>query len=87
MAKIRLDKHHQLTLPAEIIEQAHLEHGDLLEVTYHNGIIILHSVPQFKVASPKKTLMEYAGIGNGVWGKTVEEIDARLAEDRASWER
>lgn len=84
MEKIRL-QHRQLTLPAEIIEQARLHHGDLLEVSYVNGAIIL-SRPKLAV-TPKRAIMEYAGIGNGVWGKTTEEIDANLAEDRASWEK
>lgn len=84
MEKARL-QHRQLTLPAEIIEQAHLHHGDLLEVSYLNGAIIL-SRPKLAVTS-KRDIMEYAGIGSGVWGKTAEEIDANLAEDHASWEK
>ena len=87
MSKIRLEKHHQLTLPADIVEQAHLQPGDVLEVTYYNNTIVLHASARVSSIGPQKDIMEYAGIGKGVWGKTTAEIDAKLAEDRASWER
>jgi len=84
MKKIRLE-HHQLTLPTEIIEQARLHHGDLLAVSYLNGAIVL-SRPT-PVAQPKRDIMNYAGIGKGVWGRTAEEIDANLAGEPSSWEK
>jgi hypothetical protein len=31
--------------------------------------------------------MDYAGIARGAWGRSAEEIDVRLADDRAAWER
>jgi antitoxin component of MazEF toxin-antitoxin module len=78
MEKIRL-QHRQLTLPAEIIEQAHLHHGDLLEVSYLNGAIILNL--------QKKSMLDYAGSCKGAWGNTPADIESTLAQDRASWDR
>lgn len=82
MKKIRLE-HRQLTLPAEIIEQARLHHGDLLEVSYLNGAIVLSL--STNATKPTRDIMQYAGIGKGVWGRTAEEIDAKLAGEPASW--
>lgn len=31
--------------------------------------------------------MDYAGIGKGVWGMTVEEIEREREKDKDSWER
>lgn len=86
MTKIHLEQHRKLTLPAEIIEQAHLQYGDVLEVSYVNGVIILCPPQKLQAAAPKKDIMEYAGVGKGVWGKTAAEIDANLDADRALWE-
>lgn len=65
MEKIRL-QHRQLTLPEEIITQAHLHHGDVFEVSYRNDTIIL--CRSIQAVAPRRDIMEYAGIGRGVWG-------------------
>jgi antitoxin component of MazEF toxin-antitoxin module len=87
MTKIRLEQHRQLTLPAEIIEQAHLQYGDVLEVSYSNGVLMLTPIKPRPKTLPIKSLMEYAGSCKGAWGNTPEEVEANLAEDRAAWDR
>lgn len=87
MTRIRLEQHRQLTLPTEIIQQAHLQYGDVLEVSYFNGVLMLTPIKPRSEASPKKSLMDYAGSCKGAWGNTPEEVEANLAEDRASWDR
>lgn len=86
MEKIRLT-HRQLTLPVEIIEQAHLHHGDLFEISYFNGTIILSRLNTVASTAPKRSIMEYAGSCKGAWGETPADIEATLARDRASWAR
>lgn len=81
MTKIRLEQHRQLTLPIEMIEQANWHYGDLLEMTYFNGTITIRLAPKFPANTPQKDIMEYAGIGKGVWGNTAAEIDANLNAD------
>lgn len=87
MSKIRLEKDRQLTLPVEIVAQAELQPNDLLEVSYMNDAITLRPIRKAEPAAPSRPIMEYAGICKGVWGNTTEEIEANLAEDRASWDR
>ena len=87
MSKIRLGKQQQLTLPPEIIEQAGLRQHDVLEASYENGAIILRPIRSLEPGGPPKSLMDYAGSCKGAWGSTPEEVDANLAEDRASWDR
>lgn len=87
MAKIRLEKQQQLTLPTEIIEQAGIRQHDMLEATYENGAIVLRPVRSLESTRQVKSIMDYAGSCKGAWGDTPEEVDANLAEDRSSWDR
>ncbi|MRX10432.1 hypothetical protein GJ697_21585 [Pseudoduganella sp. FT25W] len=87
MNKIRLERHRQLTLPAEIVEKAHWQYGDLLEISYANGVVILTSIRKLPEKTIVKSLMDYAGACKGAWGNTPEEVEATMAEDRESWDR
>lgn len=86
MEKIRL-QHRQLTLPEEIITQAHLHHGDVFEVSYFNGVIVLSRISTITSHTPKRSMLDYAGSCKGAWGSTPAEIEATLTRDRASWDR
>ena len=87
MSKIRLEKQRQLTLPPEIVEQAGIRQHDMLEASYEDGAIILRPIRSHEPAGPTKSIMDYAGSCKGAWGNTPEEVEANLAEDRASWDR
>jgi hypothetical protein len=67
-----------------IAEAAHIKPDDMLEVAYANGVITLVPVNR---KEGKESVMAYAGIARGIWGKTTAEIEARLNNDRESWER
>ena len=84
MYQIRVEQNNQISLPSEIIQQAGIQPDDVLEVTFIDGTVTL--VP-IKHADSAISIMDYAGIGQGAWGKTAEEIEAKLASDRASWDR
>jgi bifunctional DNA-binding transcriptional regulator/antitoxin component of YhaV-PrlF toxin-antitoxin module len=87
MAKIRLEKQRQLTLPMEIVEQAGIRQHDMLEATYENGAIILRPIRNSERGGQTRSIMDYAGSCKGAWGNTLEEVEANLAEDRSSWDR
>jgi hypothetical protein len=53
------------------------ENGMLL-ITAENGQIIITTPEQYGKLT--------CGILKGVWGRTVEEIDAYIREERNSWE-
>jgi len=78
MSKILIDERGTVTLPSDLVKEAGLKPNDLLEVDYINGVIVLN---------PVKSVMQFAGTCKGVWGSTTDEIEAVLAEDRASWDR
>jgi AbrB family looped-hinge helix DNA binding protein len=84
MSQVRVRLKHQITIPIRIAEAAHIKPDDMLEVAYANGIITL--VPVNRMAR-KESVMGYAGIARGIWGKTTFEIEAGLNNDRESWER
>ena len=78
MPQIQIDELGAITLPAEILAKTGLKPNDPIEVDCINGVIVLN---------PVKPLMEFAGTCKGVWGNSTEEIEATLAEHRASWDR
>lgn len=84
MPQIRVRSKHQITIPANIVQEAHIKLDDVLEITYANGIITL--VPQNRLEQ-KKSVLEYAGVARGLWGDTASEIDATLRNERDSWEK
>ncbi len=53
-------------------------------IAYSNGVVTLIPVSEKK---QKESVMVYAGIAQGIWGKTTSEIDDELNKDRDSWER
>jgi len=84
MAQVKVRSQHQITIPARIAESADIKKDDVLEITCKNGVLTLKPVSG---VARKKSAMSYAGIARGVWGDTVQEIEAELEQNRESWER
>jgi len=84
MSTVRVRPKHQITLPTAIINQAGLHPNDLLEASYVNGVITL--VPKGRPMG-SDDLMAYAGIAEGLYGKTREEIDENIRQMHDEWER
>ena len=84
MPEIRMRPKHQVTLPASLVRQANIKLDDRLAVSYVNGSIILTPC----AASTNQTdIMAFAGIANGLWGNTAQEIDRNLNDMKSGWER
>ena len=84
MPQIRMRERNQLTLPASIANAANIAPNDALDVTYVNGVItIVRAEPTTK----KRSIHDFVGIGNGMWGKSAKEIDTHIRAERDSWER
>jgi antitoxin component of MazEF toxin-antitoxin module len=84
MPQIRMRDRNQITLPATIATAANLHADDTLDVNFVNGVITL--IPITKKAA-RRSIMDYVGSANGMWGKTGAEIDAHIRNERDSWER
>jgi antitoxin component of MazEF toxin-antitoxin module len=84
MPQIRMRDRNQITLPAAITTAANLHPDDTLDVNFVNGVITL--IPVAKKAT-RRSIMDYVGSANGIWGNTGAEIDADLRNERDSWER
>lgn len=84
MPEVRVRPKHQITLPVSIVRAAGIALDDRLKVSYANGSIIL--TPH---ASGEKSadLMNFAGIGRGLWGATPGEMEQNLGKLRNEWER
>lgn len=84
MPQIRIRGRNQITLPAAIATAANLHPDDTLDVNFVNGVITLIPVANDKA---RRSIMDYVGSAKGMWGKTKEEIDAYIRNERDSWER
>jgi bifunctional DNA-binding transcriptional regulator/antitoxin component of YhaV-PrlF toxin-antitoxin module len=85
MPQVRVRNKHQITLPASVARAASVGVNDVLDVSYKEGIITL--MTQRIPAKKRPSLMELAGCAKGLYGRTPEEIEAYVANERASWER
>ena len=81
MTQVRVRNKHQITIPARIAESANIKPDDLLEAAYHNGVVTLIPISRKK---QKESVMNYAGIAQGTWGKTTLDIDTELHKSRDS---
>jgi bifunctional DNA-binding transcriptional regulator/antitoxin component of YhaV-PrlF toxin-antitoxin module len=84
MPEVRLRHKGQVTIPASILEKAHLANDAMLDVALINGVITL--TPQIK-HKQREDIMAYAGIFQGAWGATPIETDATISDLRDEWER
>jgi len=65
----------QITLPVQLLRQMGVGPGDRLAVALEGGRLVLR-------ARPKDWVEHYAGSLRGLWGNSVEEIDAHVRELR-----
>lgn len=84
MPEIRMRPKHQVTLPASVVRAANLQPDDRLMVTYVNGNIII--TPK-KAETQADDVMQFAGIGRGLWGKAPEAVVETVRAMRSEWER
>jgi bifunctional DNA-binding transcriptional regulator/antitoxin component of YhaV-PrlF toxin-antitoxin module len=84
MPQVRVREKHQVTLPMSIVRGAGIHENDMLEVSFKNGVITL--APS-KTAVPKKSLMDFVGITQGLYGKDAAEVAEYLKQERDSWDR
>ena len=85
MSVIRMRSKNQFTLPASLVRASGIQIDDKLSVSLVNGSIVITPI------SPKhqglSDVMAFAGIAQGVWGDSPEEVEHNLQRDRATWER
>jgi hypothetical protein len=84
MPQVRVREKHQVTLPMSIVRGADIHENDLLDVAYKNGVITLSVT---KAAAPKRSLMDFVGITQGLYGKDAKQVADYLDAERDSWER
>lgn len=82
---VQMNKERQITLPEEIAREASIGVSDVLGISYENGVILLK--PKTKKQKTRVPIMDFLGRAKGLYGKNKEELDAYLANERASWER
>ena len=86
MPEVRLRPKGQVTIPASIIEKAHLTEDVMLDVELVNGVITMTPHPQGKGCT-REDIMAYAGIFQGAWGDTPKKVDETVSKLRDEWER
>lgn len=83
---VRIKEKFQVTIPASLRDEVHLQTGDYLEATiYQDGILLR---PKRLADAPKRrpSILEFLQESRTAT-RSREEIDAALAADRASWDR
>lgn len=86
MHNVRVRDKHQITLPMQVVRAAHIRANDTLLVDYRDGVIMLISKTA-SIPKKKKSIMDFAGITEGLYGKTAEDVHAYISNERASWSR
>ncbi len=84
MSKITVRQRNQITIPKAIAEQAGISEGMVCDLVFVNGTIMIR-LPEHD--APADDLMQYAGIGRGLWGQTSEDVDRTIRETRDSFDR
>ena len=80
MATVTLSSKHQITLPVAIVRNLDLKPGDKLIALDIDWRIVL-------MKESENTVERLKGSMTGVYGSTLQEIDAYIAEERRSPER
>jgi len=75
----------QFTLPASLVRESGIQIDDKLSVSLVNGSIVI--TPMGPKHQGLSDVMAFAGIAQGVWGGSPEEVENTLQRDRATWER
>ncbi len=84
MPEVTIRPKGQLTIPAEILRNWHLQTSKV-NITLVNGVLMI--TPVNPKEEPKTSIMDFAGIGHGLWGDTPEEVETSINELRNSWNR
>ena len=72
----------QVTIPASIVEAAHLTENCKFDVEYLNGVIIF--TPQ-DLKPTKDDVLSYAGLFSGAWGNNVHEVESTINHLHNEW--
>jgi AbrB family looped-hinge helix DNA binding protein len=84
MPVVKMRPKGQITIPASIVEVAHLTENAQFDVEYVNGVILLKPI---NADMKKDDVLSYAGIFAGAWGETPDEVETTLRELHNEWER
>lgn len=82
MPQVRVREKHQVTLPVSIVRAANINPNDVLDVTYRSGVITLVTS---KAAGKKRSLRDYVGAMQGVYGSTAQEVHSYINNERDAW--
>lgn len=77
-ATVRLKN--QITLPAEVVARLGIEPGDHLLFSLLEG----EALPYVEMRPLRRS---YAGIAKGLYGKSDEDVDRYVREERESWKK
>jgi hypothetical protein len=84
MPEVKMRGKNQVTIPASIVEKAHLSENCTFDVEYMNGVIIftpLSPTPQ------KDDVLSYAGLYAGSWGRTPEAVETTINNLHSEWQK
>jgi hypothetical protein len=84
MPEVQMRRKNQVTIPASIIEIAHLSENCKFDVDYINGVIIF--TPK-NLAQKKDDIMSYAGLFAGAWGETSAKVETTIRKLHNEWEK
>lgn len=76
---ITVSSKNQVTLPVAALRELRVKSGDRLRAVVRGRCLVL-------LPHPVSWVDYYAGIAEGVYGQTDEEIDAYIRESRGEWE-
>ncbi len=85
MVQVIVGENHQITLPLSIVSAADIHENDRLAVTYSNGVITLQTTSA--PSKQRESLMSFAGISHGLYGKTTADVHAYILQERDTWTR
>lgn len=84
MAEVRLRPKGQVTIPASIINEAHLADDAVFDVNLINGVITF--TPK-RAKGAREDILSFAGVFHGAWGNTSVAVDEAQRMLRDEWER
>ncbi len=83
MPQVMIQEHHQITLPKSIVQQAHIDTDDMLDVSFQNGYIMLKVLDIPQKEKQRTSIMDYAGITEGLYGNSIEEFQSYVDDVRS----
>ncbi|HHY06748.1 MAG TPA: AbrB/MazE/SpoVT family DNA-binding domain-containing protein [Clostridia bacterium] len=79
MHSVKVSSKNQVTLPIEICRKLNVKKGSRLFMEIKDSKIII-------TLEPENYTEHYYSMAKGTYGKTVEEIDAYVQEEREVWD-